>query len=156
MQSLGLEMHSAIIALSGHLNEAEALRLTRLLIGTIRMSYKWKDGDGMVRELDYRVWKYPVGLGVGAGGIGDTTIQPCFTLVQPLLESYTAVVPGVIGVDTWREHNSFYIIVNSCRYFSIRKLVRYLKKGGWEILDYTYNVCGSLPPKKSWWGRLWR
>jgi len=155
MQSLGLEMNTAVIAVAGRVTEEDAILFARQVISKIGMSYKFMQ-DGKESKLVHKTWNFPVGA-AGGGGVGDTVMQPCFTLVQPLLESYTAVVPGVIGVDTWQEHDSFYLIINSCRYFSIRRLVRYLMKCGWRILDYSYSVCRTKPAEpRSWLGRkLW-
>lgn len=157
MQSLGLEMHSAVYAIHGQLTEAEALRLARLVIERIGMTYKYRRDEKTI-EIPPHIERFPLNVD-GAGGVGESLFQPCFTLIQPLLESYTSYIPGLVGVDTWHEHHHFYLIINSCRAFNGRALRWRLRRMGWKVLDFQQTTCRVTRRRKrglrGWFKMLW-
>lgn len=141
--TLGLEMFSATIAIQGQLDQAGATRLSEMVVQWIGMTTTVKG-----ERLRPCTWMFPFH---NTGGTGATHIQPCLTHIQPLVESYTGVLqPGVVGVDTWQEHDAFFLIINSCRYFPMGKLLRKLRKHGWKVIDHDTCYASLEPRSKSW------
>jgi hypothetical protein len=141
-QALGQELYSAVLAVQGRISKPEALRLLALIIRNIKMRT-----GGMPAQ----VWDYPTAA--GEGGAGQSIIQPCFTLVQPLVESLSQIIPGSAAIDTWQELDGFYVIVHSCRYFKANSLVRYLFTLGWPVLSWNYSRT-RLAQSPTWWSRF--
>lgn len=147
---LGEELWGLKVAVKGPpLDVAGAVRLARKNIRLIGMNYQDpKTGQ----ELSPQVWRYPW---LGKGGEGETLCQPAFTLCQPLFESFSWLIPGMVGVDTWAEHGGWYLVIESCKWFSPRRVVRHLKRMGWQVVDWSASHV-SLKPREPWRRRLWR
>ena len=69
--------------------------------------------------LKPKIWTYP--LPGGEGGVGDT-------VCQPLLESF-------IISDGWKELGHTYIILASCRRYSVQTVVTHLAESIGPMLD---------------------
>lgn len=149
---LGQQMTTGVVAVAGTISEAGARRLTEMVIEWIGMRTSWRSACGVVHRLEPHTWHFPVGDNLG--GEGETKITPCFTFVQPLIESYSTILPGVVGLDTWKEFPHFYIIINSCRDFRITRVVRRLEKLGWKVLDYGYMRVAAKERKTGWLRRV--
>ena len=147
MTQLGLEMFSATIAVRGQLDQAGATRLSEQVVQWIGMTTTVKG-----ERLRPCTWMFPFHE---TGGIGSTHLQPCLTHIQPLVESYGGVLqPGLVGVDTWQEHDAFFLIINSCRYFTMRRLTRKLKKHGWRVISYGTCYASLQKKPQSWLRRM--
>lgn len=140
MSNLGEEMNVAVIAILDRLDEIGAKRLHEQVIAKVNMT----------PVLRPAVWRYPILDNVG--GVGETIVQP-FVYAQPLAESISMNLPGVSVTDTWHEHNGFFLILCSCRPFNLKRLVRYLKKRGWKVVDT--DICKvELVKHKSWFSKI--
>ncbi|MCL6622926.1 MAG: hypothetical protein K6T55_12630 [Syntrophobacterales bacterium] len=130
--TLGQELWGLRVAVRGPaLSPEGAVQLVRQVVNLIGMRYR---DEG--RELEPRVWHYPW---QGCGGCGETTVQPAFTLCQPLFESFSWLVPGMVGIDTWHELQGWYLVVESCRQFSPWRVLRHLRRLGWEVADWQFG-----------------
>ncbi len=148
---LGEELWGLKVAIKGRpLDEQGCIVLARRIIKAINMRYR-DATTGVV--LEPKVWHYPW---AGNGGVGDTVCQPAYTICQPLFESFSFLLPGMVAMDTWAEHEGWYLVVESCRKFSHRRVLRYLQRLGYEVIDYATSYV-RLKPKRRWrkWWRKW-
>ena len=135
---LGIEMQSSVYALKGRIDEERGKEIQAAVIEAVRMQ---------TGGIAPQTWTFPIN---DLGGVG-------YTLIQPLVESYSGVVlpAGVVGVDAWSEHQGFFLIINSCRPFSVGKVYRVLtRKLGLKVVDADTSYVSLQPAKKSWLRRL--
>lgn len=138
---LGQLMQVTVILLRGTPSFEEVSNLQKALVDKIGMR---------TDNLCPRTWIFP--MPNGAGGVGETIVQP-FMVAQPLVESICmGLQPGVIVTDSWYEYNHFYLIVCSCKEFSPLAVKLWLWKWGYSIVDSKTMKVGIK--KKSWW-RFW-
>ncbi len=148
MKPLGYRMQVAGFALAGRITPGQALELEKAVIAAVGM----RTGG-----LSPRIWTFPFN---GAGGEGETILFPAHITTQPLLESFATVTqPGLIGIDSWKEHDLFYLLIHSCRPFCVEWLRDWLK-AHYEVINYHTFTIGRPQGKRlsglrHLWGRLW-
>jgi len=106
---------------------------------------------GMIPVYQPAIWRYP--LREESGGVGETLAQP-FVFAQPLAESLSFSLAGLCAVDTWEEHEGFFIVLASCRPINAASVFRFLKRKGWNVVDADFCKVQLSVPKKNWWRRL--
>lgn len=117
---LGLNMKVAGLAVLGSPSQELSKQVLSEVVALIGMS---------TGGMEAQVWSYP--LPSGQGGIGDTIIQPFpFLVAQPLVES---IALNAAVMDTWIDHGGFYLILCSCKYFSLEPIVAYLTQLGFTV-----------------------
>ncbi len=129
-ENLGLTMYVSVFAVRACPPPDRMKRILKGLVEWIGMT---------TADLAPQVWYYPW---EGMGGEGETVILP-FVCVQPLMESLSCGL-GQIGVgaaDTWREHGGTYIIIASCRPYSVQRVASYLGQEAGLVVDF-----GEAPP----------
>jgi hypothetical protein len=79
-----------------------------------------------------QVWQYPLD---GKGGAGQTIVQ-----VQPLLESF-------VVADTWPGHDHIFVVLASCKPYSIEEVRKFLTLNLGPVLDVgDFNLEGKGGP----------
>jgi hypothetical protein len=147
-QILGTRMYYAVFLLAGRPTRGEGARLLDLVIG-------WA---GMHKLDSYRrgVWEYPTPEGLG--GTGVTAVQP-FTMVQPFAEmppqepleiahlqesyAYLFIPVGLAAMDTYIEHDHFFLEIASCKVFKPSEILYELHRRRWEVLGFNKMTLGS-------------
>ena len=115
MGELGVSMLLVGFALRGELTEEDCERFIRRLIENI----------GMTPSVGSTILKYPI---EGRGGYG-------FTYFQPITESF-------IAVDTYDKLNGLYLVICSCKPFSLRSVLFVLGEFRLEIIEMSENQLG--------------
>lgn len=115
MEELGTSMVLVGFALRGEVLEGDCENLINRLVEEI----------GMTRYAGSTILKYPV---EGKGGYG-------FTYFQPITESF-------IAVDTYEKLNGIYLIICSCKAFSLKRVLNVLDEFRLEIIEMSENRLG--------------
>lgn len=113
-------MYHRGFVLLGKRTPAEWLALVKDLVHAI----------GMTPAGDPHVWTYP--NGAGAGGVGQT-------IIQPLTESF-------IALDSWDDHVGAYLFICSCKPFDRGPVFQLAKRRELGIdMEKSYEM--SIPVK---------
>ena len=122
-KELGVSLQVAGFAVEGYLSEFEAQAFLQEIVNLIGMT---PHGLPIVRTFPT-----PEGL----GGEGETVVQPFF--LQPLVESFTFSLPGATAYDSYRlgKTNGFYLLIASCKKFSMTDVEMYLSQRQLKVLD---------------------
>ena len=121
MKIFGETMIVSAMSIQGKLTEDKCATLIKKIVKKMEMT-------PAAGEVTYQ---YPMD---GKGGVG-------FTHIQPITESF-------IALDAWPDLNGAYLIICSCKCFSIDKVKLIIRNAGLKVLESKTNVLG-LPCERS-------
>ena len=116
MGKLGSKLFHMIVAVKGDVSELAGARVVDALVKEI----------GMTKAPGRKISRYP--LKDGQGGVGHT-------LFQPITESF-------VCFDAWPDIGGAYLVICSCRRFSLETVERVLSLHGMELAASTAGQVG--------------
>jgi hypothetical protein len=132
VEPLGLSMYVSVFAIKSCPTPEQTKVLLHGLVTHIGMT------TGGMSPI---VWHYPWN---DMGGEGETTLVP-FLAAQPLMESLSiGISPGAIVGDAWKEHKGIYIIIASCRPYSVQQVCSYLSNVVGKVVSFSSAPTVSL------------
>lgn len=132
---LGLQMQVSVFAIRACPPPEQLQQVLKGLVEFIGMT---------TGGLEPQIWHYPY---AGLGGEGETLVLP-FMTAQPLMESLSLGV-GAIAGDTWRDHGGSFIIVASCRPYSVQAICTYLGREAGIVVDFGEAPVVRLSAKQT-------
>lgn len=115
MKRLGETMIISAISFKGKVTEGLCATLIKQIVKQMDMNTA---GEAVT-------YSYPLD---GKGGVG-------FTHIQPITESF-------IALDAWPDLEGAYLIICSCKCFSVDKVREILKKNNLKVIETKTNVLG--------------
>jgi hypothetical protein len=129
--TLGDRLIITAVAVKGYIPVETTAEYIRDIIDLIGMNTA-----GMAPQI----WVFP--LPTGQGGVGETHIQPMYNLVHPLVESFSNGIgippiplPGMVGMDTWKDVGKWYLVIQSCKPHSAQEISDYLIRRGHVVSE---------------------